>query len=207
MKAKIRAKIFETATLIALSATMLITSAFSEKQAALAEKIIRLHVVAASDSDADQSLKLRVRDAVLAVLAEPLSQAVTRGEALAAAERLLPEIEAAAREEIARSGFGYSVAATLESERFPTRVYDDFTLPAGVYESLRITIGSGAGTNWWCVVFPALCREAATEEQTEAAFSALSGGEIKLITDGSGGVKIKFRLFEGISKLKKLLGK
>ncbi|MDR0916994.1 MAG: stage II sporulation protein R [Oscillospiraceae bacterium] len=199
----------ETAVLLALAITMLVATAFSSRQTELSNKLVRLHVVANSDTDADQSLKLAVRDAVLDTLAEPMRAATTRDEGLRIINDHMGDILAAAQRVIADAGYGYTVSATLTSEDFPTRLYEHFTLPAGAYESLRVTIGDGAGRNWWCVVYPPLCREIAVAEEVEEAFSELDEDEIRLITEDidSGDTKVKFRIFEIIGKIKRFFGK
>ena len=161
-----------------LSAVTVSAAALQREQQALAGKLIRLHVVANSDSREDQRIKLLVRDAVLEVT-EGLSR-----EALICA---LPEIEAAATDKLRELGREEPVRVSLAMERFPTRVYESFSLPAGTYEALRVTIGNGRGQNWWCVAFPSLCFRATTAELKEAAVSAgFTSDEVKLITEDGG---------------------
>lgn len=130
---------------------------------------LRLHILANSDSAADQALKLDVRDAILARAGSMLTGAATKQEALEKAAEALPEIQAAARDEIARQGYDYPVTVRLENRFFATRAYDGFTLPAGMYDAVRVEIGQSAGRNWFCVLFPPLCVPAALagEEQGE----------------------------------------
>jgi stage II sporulation protein R len=130
--------------------------------------LVRLHVVGASDSEADQALKLRVRDAVLECVAS-LGDPQTIEEAKALLEANLPAITEAANK--ALDGLG-TAAVTLCREAFPIREYDSFTLPSGVYESLRVKIGEAQGRNWWCVVFPTLCLPAAGEDLDSVAAGA-----------------------------------
>lgn len=136
---------------LALAATAIAATALLREQQALSEKLIRLHVVANSDSEADQAIKLQVRDAVLAVT-EPLMEGAE--DPYAALSDALPEIESAAVNCLAALGVADPVTVTLGQEAYPTRVYESFSLPAGQYTSLRVTIGAGEGHNWWCVVFP-----------------------------------------------------
>ena len=190
-----KSKAIILAAALILAAACMGAAALQREQMALAEKLIRLHVVANSDSEADQAVKLRVRDAVLAV-----TQPLTAGEdpygALAGA---LPEIQQAAEDCLA------TLAVSLGPEEFPTRVYESFALPAGQYRSLRVTIGQGAGHNWWCVVFPTICF-AATASDLESA--AVSGGftdsEVRLITE-DGGYRLKFKCMEWVEQLRQWL--
>ena len=131
---------------------------------ALQTQLIRLHVVANSDEEADQALKLRVRDAVLSSIQEDLKQV---GNAEAAKDYLLenlPKIERAANETLKALGCGDQAKVSLCREAFEKRIYDTFSLPAGIYEALRVTIGEGKGHNWWCVAFPSLCLPAASRD-------------------------------------------
>ena len=159
------------------------------QQRQLAEKLVRLHVVANSDSPSDQAIKLRVRDAVLAA-AEPVLGSADDPEQALAAE--LPALECAAAEMLRALGREESVSVTLQNERFPTRDYETFSLPAGVYRTLRVTIGAGEGHNWWCVVFPPLCIDAAEQEK---AIDAMEEADRGIITEAEG-YEIKFRLVE-----------
>jgi len=126
--------------------------------------IIRLHITANSDSLADQTQKLMIRDAVLA-------QADfwdTADDCCKALERELPKIERIAEETLAKTGSSASVKAELTKEEFPARQYGTVTLPAGTYRALRITVGEGIGQNWWCVMYPGLCLPAASEQKVIA---------------------------------------
>ena len=137
----------------------------------LKNELVRLHVVAASDSEADQAVKLRVRDAVLESLEEALGNMTDPEEARVYIEANLPKIEAAANAVLEAAGCGDTATACLRAEEFTAQIYDTFSLPAGIYESLRITIGEGAGKNWWCVVFPSFCMPS-----TQAEFEDVAAG-------------------------------
>lgn len=167
-------------------------------QERLAEKTVRLHVVANSDSEEDQAQKLAVRDAVLPVIAELTADCIDAQQAKEVLSAHLPEIRAAA---LSASG-GQAVTASLTDEAFPTRNYDTFTLPAGTYPSLRIRIGASQGHNWWCVVFPSLCT-AATSDALEqcAAVGGFDETETELITGGEEAYKIRFKCFEWLQDL------
>ena len=173
------------------------------EQTALAEKVIRLHVLANSDSQADQALKLRVRDRVLAGARPLLAQASNAGEAEVLLSGQLSYLTALARQEVLRQGYDYPVDVTLEDVWFPTRAYDAAALPAGTYRALRVVIGSGAGHNWWCVVFPSLCLPAVSETALQAA--GLSKGDVALITEDAPAYVFRFKTVEWWESLKHTL--
>lgn len=122
---------------------------------------VRLHVLAHSDSEADQQLKLQVRDAVCTAAAAVLDDCTAQDDALARLRGALPALQAVAEQCVREAGYTYPVTAELTRMPFTTRTYDSGTLPAGVYDALRIRIGDAAGRNWWCVVYPPLCVSAA----------------------------------------------
>ena len=187
---------------LALAATAIVATALLREQQALSEKLIRLHVVANSDSEADQAVKLRVRDAVLAVT-EPLMEGAE--DPYAALSDALPEIESAAADCLAALGVSDHVAVTLGPEAYPTRVYESFSLPAGQYTSLRVTIGAGEGHNWWCVVFPSICFAAtSTDLESAAATAGFSDGEVQLITEPDS-YQLKFKAMEWVEQLRQWL--
>ena len=182
-------RVWELALLLSLCLTLLAGLWAGREQRALASGLIRLRVIAASDGAADQETKLRVRDAVLALLEPALEDAATQDEARRRMETLLPALRAEA-ERVS----GGAAAATLGWEACPTRRYDGFALPAGRYLSLRASLGAAQGRNWWCVVFPPLCAACAEDEE---AFAALVGEEDAALLRGEGrGVVLKFRLIE-----------
>ena len=121
------------------------------------ENLIRFHVIANSDSDKDQELKLKVRDVILDKIGMELKKAETLEEARIYILSNLFLLEEIANDEINRRGYSYPVVAILGKTDYPTRSYGNMILPAGTYESLRIIIGEGNGSNWWCVLFPPLC--------------------------------------------------
>ena len=144
---------------IGLVATLLISSAvsFAETCGPIRNGVLRLHILANSDSDEDQRLKLAVRDRVLTLDLFSSGHAASKEEAEQETASSLLEIEEAAREELRRQGCTDDVKAELVRMYFTTRVYENVTLPAGYYDAVRITIGEGAGHNWWCVLYPPLC--------------------------------------------------
>lgn len=158
-------KRFDLALAIGLAASILITSftGFAQECDDVRRAVVRLHILANSDSEEDQTLKLAVRDAVLKGTEEIFAQSRTKEEAEALVADHLREIESIAAAEIARQGYDYAVSARIVNRFFDTRVYDGFTMPAGRYDAVQIEIGSGQGRNWWCVMFPPLCIPAASD--------------------------------------------
>lgn len=126
-------------------------------QAEWADQVVRLHVLANSDSEADQALKLQVRDAVLAEMPTLFTKANSQSEALQVVKQHLPQLERLAKRVVTKAGSTYTVKASVGLFDFPDRTYGDVTLPAGPYEALRLEIGEAKGANWWCVLFPPLC--------------------------------------------------
>jgi len=187
-----RVKIFELALAAALVLSLIFSAGAQQEQAELSSKLLRLHVVANSDSQADQALKLQVRDRVLEQV-----ETLTKGaESAAAAEEILREnLQLLA--DTAAQGHKYPVRASIGRENFPTRQYENFALAAGEYRTLRIVLGEGEGKNWWCVLFPPLCTEAALAD------TELDEDELGLIT---GKYKVKFRTIELLDRLRRLFG-
>ena len=189
-------KNWEIALLLALAVTLLWGAWSAARQEDLARKMVRLHVIANSDTEEDQALKLQVRDSVLDYTTEILKQAENQTEAEQRLASALTEIERLAAEEIAAEGYAYGVTARLEQTAFPYKEYDGFALPAGEYTALRLVIGEGAGQNWWCVVYPPLCMAAATDLPETAIAAGLSEDDIGLITEEDTGYVLKFRSVE-----------
>lgn len=133
------------------------------------ENVVRLHIVANSDNDADQALKLKVRDAILANSDNIFENTEKFDQALTVCENNLELFEKIANDVISENGFLYTAEASICDTYFETREYDTFTLPAGTYKSLNIKLGNAEGKNWWCVVFPAVCIPAATERDLSAS--------------------------------------
>ena len=190
-------RLWEAALFLAFGLTLTLGVWASASEAALAGQVLRLHVIANSDSDQDQALKLEVRDAVLAQAAPWLEGTDNRQAAEAALAPHLDELAQTGRAVLARAGRDDSVTVSIADTWFPTREYDGFSLPAGQYRALRVVIGAGRGRNWWCVVFPPLCLGSVTEESVEtAADGVLSEDQVALITGQDGGYVLKFRLIE-----------
>ena len=168
----------------------------------LADKVVRLHVLANSDSEEDQALKLKVRDVVLERATAILEQSADRREAESRLRGELLELERIAAEEIAAEGYNYPVTVELENTDFPTKEYDGFTLPAGEYLALRVIIGEGQGQNWWCVVYPPLCTAASADVPASALAAGFSEEEVNLITEENQGYVLKFKAVEWWETLK-----
>ena len=161
-----RLRLWECAMLFAFSLTLVTGVWAAGSQSALADKVVRLHVIANSDSDADQALKLRVRDAVLAEAEELFVPGAGRAETEELLRAHLYDLAAAGAEVVGEAGYSYPVTASLVHDYwFPPKTYTDFALPAGAYTALRIEIGAGGGQNWWCVVFPPLCLGSVSEDR------------------------------------------
>ncbi len=160
--------------------------------------VIRLHVLASSDSAEDQALKLKVRDAILADTEGLLDGAASREEAAKRLRAAIPDIEAAATACLLANGCEAPVTVTLGEEDYPRRVYEDVALPAGEYLSLRVCIGEAQGKNWWCVLFPPMCLSAATDRRADACLAAgLTEGQYRMITDTEGAqYKLRFKVIE-----------
>ena len=198
-------KIFTLLTLTVLCALVLGLFPVSGEEK-LYDSVVRLHVLANSDSDVDQALKLKVRDRIIEVTEDIFTQARTKNEAETIARSALSMIEDEAKRVVEESGFDYPVTVTLGQEEYPERDYEGLKFPAGEYLSLRVLIGDAEGQNWWCVLFPPICLRAASRDQrdTEEAFIAagLTGEQYRIITEsGSGRYKIKFKILEIISEL------
>lgn len=162
----------------------------------LRQELLRLHVVGASDSKEDQAVKLRVRDAVVASLQEGLSDLTDLQQAVDYVEEMIPALEKTANRVLETAGFSDRVQISLTEEEFPRREYDTFSLPAGVYQALRVVIGEGDGQNWWCVVFPGLCLGQNAEELAEVStFSDTLNDTI------TGKYEIRFWLLDQLGRL------
>ena len=183
-----------------LAITMLLTILPTDAEAEIYEDTIRLHILANSDSDEDQALKIELRNRLLVEYGEYLSKSVTKSEAEESIEKILPEIERSVEGWINELGYAYSARAEIGIEWYETRDYEDFSLPCGYYTSLRIMIGEAKGRNWWCVMYPPLCMELATEDApADDGLIDYTKEEIKLIKSGK--YNIKFKILEDLSRV------
>ncbi|MVB11880.1 Stage II sporulation protein R (spore_II_R) [Caprobacter fermentans] len=196
-------KIFGKALCLAFVIAVLLNfTGFTAGCEQIPSQVLRLHVLANSDTQEDQSLKLKVRDRILQESAGMLDDVHNRNEAEKAVRQRLPLLKKAAQNEIKKLGYDYPVEAKLAKTYFTTRTYGDVTLPAGEYDALEITIGSGKGHNWWCVIFPQLCLPAAQDKKQLE--DVLNPTELKIVRDG-GGYQIKFKTVEYYEQLKQWL--
>lgn len=174
-------------------------------QESIAEKVLRFHVIANSDAAFDQELKLKVRDAVGAQMAELLSDAGSRAECEQIIQGELKEIACTAERVIKEEGYSYETEAFLREVQFPVKTYGDYTFPAGTYEALEIVIGAGVGHNWWCVMYPNMCfsgsvYEVVDEDAKEALREVLSAEEYEEVL-ASGDYQVQFKYLTFLNEL------
>jgi stage II sporulation protein R len=164
------------------------------------DTVVRLHVLANSDSEEDQALKLRVRDAVLDATSPLVKDCTSQEEAVEILSAHIPDLESAAAAVIRQEGYDYPVTVLLGEEEYPTRIYESCAFPAGTYVSLRVCIGNAEGQNWWCCLFPPLCLSAATakEDNEDALIQVgLTKDQYGIITEtGKTKYKVRFKLLE-----------
>lgn len=178
-------------------------NSYSNKvHADIASSVVRLHVIANSDSEADQNLKLSVRDGVVDFLSDKLENAKSVSETKRIINENLPGIKKAAQNVISDKGCNYSVKCMTGVFDFPTKSYGTSKLPAGEYYALRVVIGSGEGKNWWCVLYPQLCFEKFGDASRQKLKNVLTDEEYNIVTNSDGSIKYKFKF-----KLLELLGK
>lgn len=172
----------------------------------LSDAVFRLHVIANSDTDEDQSLKLKVRDSLLEYMNEICSNCSTKAEAISIATQHKDEFQKIAEQTITDSGYAYSVKINIDNFYFPTKNYGDISLPAGMYDALRVEIGKAEGQNWWCVLFPSLCfvdissgivddeaKESLEQNLEEESYAVISNTK-------KSDIKFKFKLIEFFAK-------
>ena len=192
--------------ILALCVGVIITCVFSayatNTEKSISDSVIRLHVIANSDSEEDQQLKLAVRDGIIE---ESGSHFAKERNISSAREEILLNLESireTAERIIREKGYGYDVSVELGKSEFPTKAYGGVTLPAGTYEALKVIIGEGDGKNWWCVLFPPLCFvDAATaqipDESKDILKNTLTADEYAMITDsGEFSVEVRFKVYE-----------
>ena len=201
--------VFKIATmlvLVALLTTGVVFASYSDDvNQGLADNLIRLHVIANSDTKEDQDLKRDVRDVILNYMKVQLKDSKDIDQTKYIINKDMQKIRQRAIEEITRHNKTYSVKTTLGAYPFPTKAYGDITLPAGTYEALRVVIGKGEGANWWCVLFPPLCFVDATHGTVPDSVksdlrSALTNEEYSIITSADSEedipIKVKFKIVE-----------
>jgi stage II sporulation protein R len=172
----------------------------SASETQIYDACVRLHVIANSNDDGDQELKLKVRDALLDKISS--YELNGREEALAKIENEKETLEKIASEVISKEGYDYGVQLEIGEESYPTRNYEDFSLPAGKYTSVRVKIGEAEGENWWCVLYPPLCNAGAVAYENGAYTDVgLTKDQYSLITGNTGEYKVKFKLIEVAAQL------
>lgn len=185
---------------------MLATKSYSYNiQKGIANEVIRLHVLANSDEDYDQQLKIKVKDGIVKMLENELHNSMSKDETRIVLLQNLDRIEEKAKEIIEENGYDYEVNAKITFTHFPTKQYGDVVLPAGEYEALKVEIGEAKGQNWWCVMFPPLCfvdasvKEVPQEEKNKLK-SVLTDTEYDIVTKAKSEkdipVKVKFKIVE-----------
>ena len=170
------------------------------------DTVVRLHVLANSDSEDDQALKLKVRDRIIELVSPAVEGCSSQSEAIAAIGGIMSDLEISAAEVVKSEGYDYPVSIIIGEEYYPTKTYETCAFPEGEYVSLRVCIGEAEGQNWWCCLFPPLCLSAATEESdasNEDAFISvgLTGEQYKIITESDQPkYKIRFKILETVQK-------
>lgn len=179
-------------------------SLFQKECREIQEDVLRLHILANSDSEEDQAVKLKVRDRILLESGELFNTVGDKSSAQEKAAENTDKVEQIAKEVLAEEGFSYHVTAKVTRQFFDTRVYDGFTMPAGWYDSLQVVLGEGAGRNWWCVLYPPLCISAAekTQEKLEENFTE---GE-RQVLESEPEYEVRFFIVELAGKIGNWLG-
>ena len=171
----------------------------------LRNELVRLHVVGASDSAEDQAMKLHLKDKIVESLKTDMASLRDAEAAKAYLQENLPKIEQLANSILQEAGCTDVAEVSLGAEAFTTRVYDTFTLPAGIYNALRIVIGEGQGKNWWCVVFPSLCLPAASETFADTAAGAGFPDTLNRALTGETGYELRFAVLDALGGLENIL--
>lgn len=175
-------KYIDIAVFLTLILCFISVLCFENECESIRNGVLRLHIIANSDTESDQQLKLRVRDAILESNGEIFTSCTDLSSAIKKAESNISIIKQTAESTIAKNGENYNVKAYIGKSYFPTRVYENnITLPAGYYNALKIEIGEAKGKNWWCVMFPAICLGAVTNRENELK-TVLSDSEMKVVT-------------------------
>jgi len=200
-------KTWEMALLFGVLCALAVGAWLGQEQQELSEQVVRLHVVANSNSRQDQALKLAVRDRILAKAETLYTEETTREQALEILHAHLNEMEREGQCVVEEWGLEQPVSARLEPEWFPTKAYGSFALPAGEYTALKIVIGDGEGENWWCVAFPPLCLGAASVTMEQAVQAGdFTQEQADLMTGEDRGYVLKFKALELLGELKGTLG-
>ena len=194
-------KFWKITCLCTLLAAVVISASLLADRVCLGQQLIRLHVVANSDFSEDQNVKLQVRDRVLEFLERTMDTDCNVQEAKLYLQEHLEDIETDVNQFLASQGSEDCATVSLCKETFDVRTYDTFSLPSGVYESLRITIGQGEGKNWWCVVFPRLCLPAVNQDFADTAVNAGFSQELVPTLQQEEGYEVRFFLLDVLGKI------
>lgn len=170
---------------------------FEAQCSELSQDVFRLHILANSDSEADQSLKIKVRDKVLDYTEDLFNSANSKEEAESIISDNLQSISNVAYQTVLDNGYDYVVTAEITNMYFTTRYYEGYTLPSGMYDALRITIGEGEGHNWWCVMYPSICISSAEDKESKAK-EALDDDEYNIVCNEK--YQYKFKVVEMFEK-------
>ena len=187
--------------IISISLTIIIcavcVSYSADVQNDLAQSVVRLHILANSDSCEDQMLKLAVRDRILSDGRELFKDAASKEETEKILCGNIDFLTAAAKDEIEKNGYSYDVRIDIGKYEFPMKKYDGFAFPAGEYDAVRVEIGEAKGHNWWCVMFPPLCFVDASvgEESAQLLRQSLTDEEMDIITSDAD-VDIRFKVVD-----------
>lgn len=177
------------------------TVSFSKTCEGIERSVLRVHILAHSDREEDQALKLLVRDAVTEAGAGLLNGVTDSTEARKRLQEVLPKLQQVAQTCVNEQGYDYTVTAEVTEMYFTTRTYGDYTFPAGYYDAVRFVIGNGEGRNWWCVMYPPLCVSAATDKQS--LDDVLNDGEQQTVKGGKR-FAVRFKIVEWIYNLSRL---
>ena len=206
--------------IIALASAVIVSLAFTvivslktyadNIQSGIAEKIVRLHIVANSNSDFDQDLKLKVRDGVLDFMRDKMKECKSREESIKVLQESKDQIKAKAQSILLENNCNYPVNVRFEKTLFPVKSYDNITLPSGMYYAVRLDIGKAEGKNWWCVMYPSLCIYGSENETDSTAQeelkNILSNEEYSVIADRDG-INFKFAAVEAVKKVETSLNR
>ena len=181
-------------------------TAFAAQCEQIPNEVFRLHVLANSDSEEDQALKLKVRDRLLDETGTLFSECTTKEEAMSAAKANIAYLEQVAQDEIYKQGYTYGVTVEVENIFFNNRQYDDITMPAGNYDALRVLIGEGAGQNWWCVMFPSLCfvdesKSDVNSDNLKQEIENIKPKEINNLNNENDDIKFKSKMVDVVKNL------
>jgi len=187
---------------IATVAAIFLLIGETKKNGEVYEKTLRLHVLANSDTEEDQKLKLAVKDAVILHISAEMNQCKSKEEAESYIAQNKEKIEEVAYAAVVANGGNYTVNLTVTKEHYPRKTYGEVTLPAGEYSSVRIHLGEAEGQNWWCVLFPQVCTDTATPAEERLSQAGFSSAQIRLLTgEEKPEYKFKLKILELLSAL------